>query len=276
MSISIRILADNFASCDFTAEHGLSFLIQDNDFSMLFDTGQGEAVFANASKLGIDFSDIKALVLSHGHYDHTGGMAELKRLNSNLNIFFHPSATVRRFSVHPGLPVKDISMPCATISALRKHPKKLIHHVTAPAEIFHGVKLTGEIPRVNKLEDTGGPFFLDLAGTAPDSIPDDMALWIETSKGLVIVLGCCHSGLINTVEYVKRISGMDKIHGIIGGMHLLHAGTERIDCTCRKLQEWSPEFIAPCHCTGENAVKAIAACLPDRIITAQVGSCITF
>ena len=121
-------------------------------------------------------------------------------------------------------------------------------------EIFDGLCVTGEIPRTTDFEDTGGPFFLDPAGEQPDIIPDDLAMWIETPKGLLVVCGCCHSGLINTIDYIRQTSGESRIFGIVGGLHLKNSSAERLTSTTEALREWNPEIIVPCHCTGDVAL----------------------
>lgn len=167
-------------------------------------------------------------------------------------------------------------MPEAAVAALTAQPRNLVKHVVAPLEIFKNVRLTGEIPRITSFEDVGGPFFLDAEGKQPDQIIDDMTLWITTSTGLVIILGCCHSGLVNTVEYIRKLCGDMRVRGIIGGMHLLNASNERLEKTCEKLLEWSPDFIMPCHCTGENAMAVMAARLGSRLMTGQAGMKLRF
>lgn len=264
-------MADNLSDSGLNTEHGLALLIQANGYSIVFDTGQGTALFANADAMNVDLKRPEMLVLSHGHYDHTGGIPELLRINPGIRIFNHPEAMVKRYSCHPDKPVKDISMPDAAAAALDNHPRNLLRHITSPLEILTGVWLTGEIPRIAPFEDVGGPFFLDNKGQFQDSIIDDMALWIETAAGLVIVLGCCHSGLVNTVEYIRELRGGSRVRGIIGGMHLLHTSSERLEQTCKKLQEWSLDFIIPCHCTGETAITAMISLLGERVKTGNAG-----
>lgn len=265
----ITILADNLAGNNLVSEHGLAFWLEAEACSILFDTGAGDALFANAATLNIDPARAGLLVLSHGHYDHTGGIAELLRLHPGLPVQCHPGATAVRFSRHPDRPVKDISMPEAARTALQRNAST--RHIVGPDRIAPGIWITGEIPRITPFEDTGGPFFLDPDGRTPDPIIDDLALWIETEAGLVIVLGCCHAGLVNTVEYIRRFSGIERIHGIIGGMHLLHASAERLNRTCGKLLEWNPAWIIPCHCTGEAAAAAMTARLGTRVEPGHAG-----
>jgi 7,8-dihydropterin-6-yl-methyl-4-(beta-D-ribofuranosyl)aminobenzene 5'-phosphate synthase len=270
-NISITIMDDNLSDCGLSTEHGLALLIQVNGHSIVFDTGQGTALMANADAMQINLALPEFLVMSHGHYDHTGGIPGLLRVNPDIKMFYHQAATVKRYSIHPGKLPRDIAMPDVVVAALDSHPGSLRRHVVNPVEICTGAWLTGEIPRITPFEDTGGPFFLDAEGKFPDQIIDDMALWIETATGLVIILGCCHSGLINTVEYIRKLSGGGRVRGIIGGMHLLHASAERLEKTCEKLQEWSPDFIIPCHCTGETAVAAMISKLAEHVKTGNAG-----
>ncbi len=262
---SITVLADNLAKEGLAAEHGLSFLIRMFGHSVLCDTGQGGTLFANAKALGVDLTQPELLVLSHGHYDHTGGLPELLRINPGLTVCCHPGIAMRHLCLHPGQPVKDISMPGPAQQALASLPAIQRRMTDRPLELLPGMFVTGEIPRQTSFEDTGGPFFLDPQGRVPDPIRDDLSVWIETPAGLVIVLGCCHSGLVNTVEFIRAASRIDRIRGIIGGMHLLHASEERLERTCEKLKEWSPEFVIPCHCTGEEAV---------AFMQSRVGACV--
>ena len=271
---SITILSDNIADSNLESEHGFSLLLQTPNGSLLFDAGQDRVLFHNAQKLDIDLRRIDKFVLSHGHYDHCGGIAELLRINPALKVFMHPGATVKRYSCHPDKPVKEISMPEDIRKKLALHPA--VFPITAPVEILAKVWATGEVPRRKSFEDTGGPFFLDVEKETPDPIIDDLSLWVETPSGLVILLGCCHSGLVNTVEHIQKVSGANKIAGIIGGMHLLHASAERIEKTCKKLAQWRPEFIMPCHCTGEVPTKIMHSRLGDRVTQGYAGMNMSF
>lgn len=271
---SITILSDNIADENLESEHGFSLLLKTPNGSLLFDAGQDQVLFANAKKLNIDLSQINKFVLSHGHYDHCGGIAELLRITPELDIFMHPGATVKRYSCHPDKPVKDISMPDEIRESLAIHT--LVHLIDSPYEILPKVWSTGEVPRNSAFEDTGGPFFLNVERQIADPIIDDLSLYIETPTGLVIVLGCCHSGLVNTVEHIQKVSGINTIKGIIGGMHLLHASEKRVERTCEKLSQWSPEFIIPCHCTGEAPAEIMRSRLGKKLKPGHAGLTVNF
>ncbi len=258
----LTVICDNYAEEGLLSEHGLSFALRADGKNILFDTGNGETLIHNATKLGIDLANITQLVLSHGHYDHTGGIAELLHHNQHCQIIAHPFVLTERYSLHPDKPSRRISMPSKVLSALQQtSASRLQFHVT-PFRLSEKIGITGTIPRISEFEDTGGPFFIDKTGQFADSLPDDQAMWVNTSRGLIIVLGCCHSGLANTLHYVCHISGESRVAGIIGGLHLLHASSTRIEQTVSILAQLNPDFIYAGHCTGDDTITTIQNKLP--------------
>lgn len=141
----------------------------------------------------------------------------------------------------------------------------------APAEIVDGIFVTGEIPRRNNFEDTGGRFFLDEACRQPDPLPDDQALFFDTHKGLVVVLGCGHAGVINTLEHIRTITNNRAVRAVIGGLHLLNASPERINKTLEALRQWDISQIIPGHCTGLAAVARLWTVFPGRCSLCTTG-----
>ena len=269
--MKITVLVDNEAADGLTAEHGLSLWMEIADKHILFDTGQGLALELNARALGIELCKTDILVLSHGHYDHTGAVNHVLSANPGLRVFCNDGVVARRYSIHPGQAPRDISMPLSAAEAILGLPPDRVQRLAEPTDILPGVGVTGPIPRKHHLEDTGGPFFLDTAGTIPDPISDDVAMWIRTDKGLIIVVGCCHSGLINTADHIQRITGETKINGIIGGLHLQSASPGRLDSTCAVLQQWRPRFVIPCHCTGQKAVGLLKERLGKTVMPGRAG-----
>jgi 7,8-dihydropterin-6-yl-methyl-4-(beta-D-ribofuranosyl)aminobenzene 5'-phosphate synthase len=272
----IRILVDNRGAAGLVEEHGFAAWIEVAGQVILFDTGQGEALAANAAMLGCDLGRIDALVLSHGHYDHGGALAQVLALAPAARVYCHAGALVPRYSVRPGEAPRVIAVADTDKAAILALAPDRIQWIDAPCPLLPGVTLSGPIPRLHPLEDTGGPFFLDPAGSCADPLDDDLALWIETSRGLIILTGCCHAGLINTVEHVRAVSGVGKVHGIIGGLHLLNASNERLAVTCSALRGWAPAFIAPCHCTGDGATAALRGALAEAVIPGAAGFELTF
>jgi len=252
--VCVIALVDNHAEPPLVAEHGLALWIEAGGARILFDTGQGRALIPNAESLGIDLRTTQHVVLSHGHYDHTGGLAAVLDLAPKARVCLHPSALLPKYSRQPMPPHRSIGMPERTSALLRSRAG--IVWTIGPAAIAEGVTATGPIPRLNPIEEPGAGFFLDDACTIPDPLSDDQSLFIDVPDGIVLLLGCTHSGVINTCEYVRSITGK-RIRAIIGGMHLLNADATRLDATVQALRKVSPDVIAPCHCTGEQATRCM-------------------
>ncbi len=263
--------ANDSAGASLQCEHGFSLWIEYNNKHVLFDTGQSRRLLHNAGQLGIDLAMTDAIILSHGHYDHTGGLAEVLRIAPMAEIYLHPDATRNKYG-RKGDVLRYNGMPHDTIRGLSGHR---IHLTPGPRKIFPGFIVTGEIPRVNTFEDTGGDFFRDEQGKITDELPDDQALFIEFNNGRIIILGCCHSGVINTLNYIDQLTGPGITHAIIGGMHLLHADVHRIDSTIKELHARNIGRVIPLHCTGNKAVTMMKKSLGYAFVEAGTGSVFT-
>ena len=263
-NLKITILVDNQAGEGLIAEHGLSLWIETQDKRILFDTGQGTALPDNARKLAIGLDNADILVLSHGHYDHTGGVFHVLKHAGGIELYCHPAVVQPRYSIRNGI-AKPIHMPRDSMAAIDKLSAHKLHWVSRAALLRQGVGLTGPIPRDTSYEDTGGPFYLDPEGRRADPIDDDLALWMNTLEGLIVCVGCCHAGLVNILNQVRRLSGVSRIRAVIGGFHLLHASDQRLERTVAALRSYSPDIVAPCHCTGGRAVQALMDALGKRV-----------
>lgn len=267
----ITVLVENSVQrAGLLAEHGLAFHLQAGDRTVLFDTGQTDLVLRNAKALRIRWDNLSAIVLSHGHYDHTGGLEAVRTVAPQARLFLHPAAVAPKFSRGPDGAGRYIGMPPRTVEALASEP--LVTWTTGPTEIIPGLFLTGEIPRNSEFEDTGGDFFLDAACTQPDPLRDDQALYFDSDEGLVILLGCGHSGVVNTVDYIRSLTGRRPIHTVLGGLHLLHAAAERMQRTLAAFHAWHPRQIAVGHCTGMAATARLSSEFPAACLSCAVGS----
>lgn len=266
----ITILVDNEAGPGLANEHGFSAWIEAAGRRLLFDTGQGGALAVNASQLGVVLSSADALILSHGHYDHTGGVPLVVAEAPTMPIYLHPAATGTRYAVR-GRKGRSIGMPEKTRETL-EHSSRAICWVAEPLALAPAIGLTGPIPRTTSYEDTGGPFFTDPAATRADPLVDDLAMWIRTEGGLVVVVGCCHAGLLNTLAFARQLSGEQRLRAVVGGFHLGEATEERLTRTAQALAELSPELVIPCHCTGRSAVERLRALLGNRVVPGCAGA----
>lgn len=270
----LTIIVDNKAAEGLLCEHGFSAWIEVAGRRLLFDTGQGEALAGNADRLGLDLCTADTLVLSHGHYDHTGGVPLVIARAPTAEIYVHPKATGPRYSIRDGV-AKQISMPAAARTALETHAVG-VRWTSRAVQLAAGLGITGPIPRLTDFEDTGGPFFVDADGAQPDPIEDDLALWMRTDRGLVVVVGCSHAGLVNTLRHALKLSGEPRLHAVLGGFHLNEASEVRLARTMAELQELGPDLIVPCHCTGDAAVERLRQSFGERVLPGSAGAVFRF
>ena len=260
---SVTVLVENTANQQgLLAEHGLAMWIERGEQHILFDTGQGMALVHNADKLGINLSTADEVVLSHGHYDHTGGLLAALPDLGRATVYAHLTAFRERFTQAPDGTVRQIGAPIESTDWLAARVGLIAPTRTHPVEIADGLWLTGQIPRENTFEDTGGAFFLDEGCTQPDPIIDDQAIYFRSESGLVVLLGCAHAGVINTLEYICALTNESTVHTVLGGMHLLHADEARLQQTIRRLGDLDVQQIGLAHCTGFAAMaRLIMSCL---------------
>jgi len=262
------------------AEHGFSMLIRvfrDGKYAyVLFDTGASrDGVVTNAARMGLNFNEIECIVLSHGHHDHFGGLlSALKVINKdNLPIIVHedmfktrgvanPDGTVRKL---PKFPAENQVVPARYIKT--RQPYFIAENM---------ILVTGEIPRQTDFEK-GFPQHrvFDGGKWRPDPwILDDRAVVINVRrKGLVVLSGCAHAGIINTILYAQQIVGVNDVHALMGGFHLAGKESEqRISQTVEKLKLLNPKLLAPSHCTGWRGICAIAEAFSHNFVWNSVGN----
>lgn len=273
-SVEITILVDNCSPSDLIAEHGLAIHIESDGRQILFDTGQGGALAHNSRSLGVALDRIDAIVLSHGHYDHTGGLAGVLQ-SRGVDLYCHPAVTQPRYAIRNG-EAKPIHISSAAMRAIAKLPEERLNWVSAPRMLSAAIGITGTIPRKTGFEDAGGPFYLDPEGHRSDPLDDDMALFIRTPSGVVVCTGCCHAGLVNTLNLVRHLTANAPVLAVIGGLHLLNAGSRRLEETITALRSLSPRMVVPCHCTGEHAIAMLSDALGPKVLPGAAGLTLRF
>lgn len=268
------------------AEHGFSALVElrrsGEKWRFLFDTGVSEhGMLANASLFGVGL-EVAAVILSHGHFDHFTGLASaLAKIATPTRLIVHPDAFLRRWLIFPD--GSRAVMPSMDEEALKKLGaliEKNSEPTPLPTKENPCLLVTGEIPR-NTTYEIGFPWqhAESAKGLVHDPlVRDDQALVASVkSKGLVIISGCGHAGIINTINYAQKLSGIDKVLAIVGGFHLTGPSYESaIEPTIQALRQINPSFIVPCHCTGWKAVNRIVQLFPDKFIQPSVGTTLDF
>jgi len=241
--MKISVLTENFAGADFQAEHGLSYLIEHENFELLFDTGHSDLFLRNAQKLNINLSDVDTVVLSHGHWDHGNGLKYLK----NKTLITHPNSFIKRY--------RKSNNSYIGLDKNFNFYKKNFNLLTSskPYKITNNIIFLGEIPRICDFETTKTPYIDDKGQL--DIIPDDSAIVLTSNDEISIITGCSHSGICNIVNYAIKITAIPKIKLIIGGFHLKN-NDERTKKTIKCLKNLMVQNLYPSHCTQLPALSA--------------------
>ena len=268
----ITVLADDsVAARSSRGEHGLCFHVEFGNRRILFDAGQGLVLTENARALGTDLSAVDTLVLSHGHYDHTGGIpAVLDAARAPVAVHLHPDALQPKFHK-----TRSIGIPPPSLAALLSPRVRLAPSRTS-VEIAPGLLATGEIPRPHPEESLAEIFHLDPDGQTIDPLLDDQSLFFDTQRGTVVLLGCAHAGVIHILEHVQRLTQNRPIHAVIGGMHLGAASPSRLRWVVDRLEAFSPSLLVPMHCTGMNAMAALWQAFPNACRPGGAGAVFEF
>jgi 7,8-dihydropterin-6-yl-methyl-4-(beta-D-ribofuranosyl)aminobenzene 5'-phosphate synthase len=274
MKIKITTLAENTATSGSIGEWGLSMLVEADEMKILFDTGAGTAAMLNVANMGIDLADVDCLVLSHGHFDHTGGLYDALRRTGPKRIIAHPDIWGRKYGSLDDTPKRFIGIThrreafeaMGATFQLSSQPQKISDHITT----------TGEIPMLTEYESVEtylcikeGPEYKQ------DPLADDLSLVIDTDIGLVVILGCAHRGVVNTLVQARKVTGNESIYAAIGGTHLIHASEERLEKTVGALLEMGVQHLGVSHCTGFKAAAYLAKKFGDRFFQNNAGTRLT-
>ncbi len=267
------------------AEHGFSAVVTtttgEKPRTMLFDFGFSEDVAArNAAALGVDLTKVEVAALSHGHIDHFGGLAQVAARigKKGLELILHPVAFRRNRYIEPMQDIK-VRLPALEEEKVEAAGFK-VTKAKEPLLLLNGdVLFLGEIPRKTSFEK-GLPyaFYEENGQRVWDPTEDDTAVVMNLgSKGLVVLSGCAHSGITNTVAYAREITGISKVHAIMGGFHLTGPAFEPIiDDTVESLKQIGPDYVIPTHCTGRKAILAFEKAMPGHFLVNMSGTKLTF
>ena len=271
MATRITILCENSAGplSGTLGEHGFSALVETDHGSLLFDTGQGETLLPNARRMNKNLSAVALVALSHGHYDHAGGLWPLLRNCGGKEIHAHPELFRARYRINDTGDRLSIGIPYQREFLEGLGGRFMLNGEWR--ELLPDICLTGEVPRKSSFERGDNGLFCDSAGCSPDTHPDDQSLVIRTARGLVLLLGCCHAGIINTLEYARERSGVAEIYAVIGGMHLGFCAEEQLDETVKGLRRFGIRKLVGSHCTGFSAAVRMAREFQGSFQPGQVG-----
>ncbi|MGC7882683.1 MBL fold metallo-hydrolase [Desulforudis sp. 1031] len=272
--LKITVLVENTVGVplELVGEWGLALLMETPDAKILFDTGAQGHVVTNAALLGVDLPTVDALVLSHGHYDHTGGLKAFLQARGRLPVYAHPHLFDSHCSTVPrrryiGVPFRWLELESLGADFV---------WVSEPREIAPGLWVSGEVPRRTAFEKGDARLVVwedPQNGTAqPDPLRDDMSLYAVTPAGLVVILGCAHAGVVNIIEHAREVTGVDKVYGIIGGTHLGPVDEEQRRTTIDYLHKLNLRFLAANHCTGLPTMATLAQIFGPRFKYAPAGA----
>ena len=259
MPIKITTLSENTAAfAGVLAEHGLSVLVETDEANVLLDTGLSISVANNVEALGVNLKNVDKIVISHGHHDHTGGLRDvLRKMRKKVEVIGHPDIIASKYAKREGFPAGYIGIPFD-----RRELESLgaVFVLTpGPVRISENITTSGEIPMKTEYEDID-QFLKEMkeGELVPDQLLDDRALFIKTDKGLVVILGCAHRGIINTLHHAQELTGEQRIEMVIGGCHLMNSSEERVWLTIAALKELGVKKIGVSHCTSLPAAAMMA------------------
>ena len=257
-----------------SGEHGFSAYLETDRGNYLFDTGNSHSIVPNSLLLDKDLRSVTKIFISHGHHDHTGGLPEVLKLKGKVDVHVHPRVFLDRIAVlkengketkrFVGIPYKKAYLESLGANFILN---------TDFREVKRGIFLTGQVPRKTYFEKPDPRLFAELDGkTTQDIFPDDQSLILDSEKGLILILGCAHSGMINIINHVINKIGKEKFYAILGGTHLDFLTPEQLEESIKSLKKMEIEKIGASHCTGMRAAFRLHQEFGDRFFHGCVGT----
>jgi len=265
--LTVTILRDNLAPEGLKAGHGLALLVEADEACVLLDTGDSPETWDNADALGVELGRVSCLVLSHGHYDHTGGIEELLRRVGELRVVAHPAVFEPRWAMG-GTP-RYIGPPLsrAELEALGAR----LELNAQPLEIAPGVMTTGQVPRDAQDLPPQTRLRVERDGqTRPDDFIDDMSVVVSLQEVAVVLTGCAHAGLVNIVAHCGRLAPAP-LRALLGGTHLMASSEEEVVAIAGELRARGLTHLAPLHCTGESGRRFLEKHFAGTVLPAATG-----
>jgi len=273
MKYRIKILCENtvFGIKGAIAEHGWSVLLENEKARFLIDTGQGKALLNNATVFGEDLNNLDGVILSHHHFDHTGGLLPLLQNTGKQRIFAHPDLFKESYSLI-GERTLAIGNPYAKEELDKYSPDYVFNRELT--EISENIFLSGEIPRKNDYEKGDARQVVKTAANSyiQDKLLDDQSIFVKTTQGIFIILGCSHSGIINILEYAIEKMADERILGVIGGTHLEPQSKDVQDKSIEALKKYNIKRLGVAHCTGLNVSARLKHEFPETFFFVSTGT----
>ena len=261
----VTLLVDNLADSGLRSEHGLSFLVETVGGSALFDTGQSDAWLYNLTAIGRDLKPIRAVAVSHGHYDHTNGLAKALDVLPDAAYYAHPACFRPKYSVsaeksrYTGLPPEAVARKDTFVLS------------KSAVEILPGVTMSGEIPLAVEGNSFDSRFRTGYKDLVQDTFEEEQCLILRDGDSTAVLVGCAHKGLENNVLAAMDTAGVSRVDLLVGGFHLGMAGEDRLESIVHFLERMDIGQIVCCHCTGMSAFEYLRARLGDRVALGRVG-----